>query len=105
MASLRVVIQNHTQSKKTTVELPRNIPMSRLLPALATRMQLPLQQDGRSMVYQLDHRRTGRRLDDEDTLESAGVQEDDLLGLLPEVIAGSGDRVVSSQRSPRRCGK
>lgn len=88
MASLRVVIQDHTHSKKTTVELPDEVPMDRLLPALATRMQLPLQQAGNPIIYRLDHRRTGRRLDDGDTLRSAEVQADDLFTLLPEVTAG-----------------
>lgn len=88
MASVRVVIQDHTYSKKTTVELPDEVTMHRLLPALAARMQLPLQQGGNPIVYRLDHRRTGRRLDDEDTLSSADVQPDDMLTLLPEVTAG-----------------
>jgi len=88
MASVRVVIQDHTHSKKTTVEWPSEVTMHRLLPALAARMQLPPQQGGNPIVYRLDHRRTGRRLDDEDTLQSAGVQADDLLTLLPEVTAG-----------------
>jgi len=88
MASLRVFIQDHTQSKKTLVELPDDIPMQRLLPVLAARMQLPLQQGGNPIIYRLDHRRTGRRLDDEDTLHNAQVKADDLLTLLPEVTAG-----------------
>jgi proteasome lid subunit RPN8/RPN11 len=88
--SMRVVIQDHTHSKKTTVELPDEVTMQRLLPALAQRMQLPLQQAGNPVIYRLDNRRTGRRLDDEDTLRSAGVQPDDVLTLLPEVTAGAG---------------
>jgi len=86
--ALRVVIQDHIGNKKTLVELPEDIRMERLLPALASRMQLPLQQAGNPIIYRLDHRRTGRRLDDQDTLRSAGIQEDDLLTLLPEVTAG-----------------
>ncbi len=88
MASMRVAILDHTGSKKTHVELPDNVPMERLLPALASRMQLPLQQGGNPIIYKLDHRRIGRRLDDRDTLRSAGVQPDDVLTLLPEVTAG-----------------
>ncbi len=88
MPSLRVVIQDHTRSKKTHVELPDHVPMERLLPALASRMQLPLLQGGNPIIYRLDNRRTGRRLDDEDTLQSADIQPDDILTLLPEVTAG-----------------
>lgn len=88
MASMRVSIMDHTGSKKTRVELPDDVPMERLLPALASRMHLPLQQGGNPIIYKLDHRRSGRRLDDRDTLQSAGVQPDDVLTLLPEVTAG-----------------
>lgn len=89
MASVRVVIEDHTRSKKTHVELPDNVTMQRLLPALASRMQLPLQQNGNPILYRLDHRRSGRRLDDEETLQQAGVQSDDVFTLLPEVTAGA----------------
>jgi len=88
MSMLRVVIQDHTQSKKTQVEMPNDVPMERLLPVLALRMQLPLEQAGNPIVYHLDHRRTGRRLEYEDSLSSAGVERDDVLVLLPEVTAG-----------------
>jgi len=89
MASVRVVIQDHNHSKKTTVELPDEVTMQRLLPALAARMQLPLQHAGNPIIYRLDHRRSGRRLDDDDTLQSVGVQPDDVFVLLPEVTAGA----------------
>lgn len=88
MATVRIVISDHTRSKKTTVELPDDVSMRRLLPALATRMQLPLQQAGNPIIYRLDNRRTGQRLDDEDTLRSVDVAADDEFTLLPEVTAG-----------------
>jgi hypothetical protein len=89
MASVRIVIQDHNQSKKTMVELPADVTMQRLLPALAARMQLPLQHAGNPIVYHLDHRRTGKRLDDDDTLQAVGVEADDVFVLLPEVTAGA----------------
>jgi ubiquitin-protein ligase len=97
MASLRVVIQDHLDVKKTLVELPDDVPMARLLPALATRMQLPLQQGGNPVLYRLDHRRSGRRLDDRDTMQSAGVLPDDLLMLLPEVTAAGGTAAAAAR--------
>lgn len=88
MSRLRVVIQDHTLSKKARVELPDDVSMQRLLPVLAARMQLPAQQG-----YRLDHHRSGRRLDDGETLATAGVQPDDLLTLLPEFTAAAVGRV------------
>lgn len=87
--NMRVTVMDHTNNKKVQVELPANVPMERLLPVLAARMQLPLQQNGQPIIYRFDHDRTGRRLDDKDTLETAEVQRDDLLRLLPEITAGN----------------
>jgi proteasome lid subunit RPN8/RPN11 len=51
-------------------------------------MQLPLQQNGNPIIYRLDSRRTGVRLDDDETLNAVNVQADDEFTLLPEVTAG-----------------
>ncbi len=88
MARQTVVIQDHVSAKKTTVEIPDDVPMSRLLPVLVTRMSLPSEHDGQPIQYQLDHRASGRRLDSEDTLASAQIGDAEVLTLLPEVIAG-----------------
>lgn len=88
MGQIKVVIQDHTGVKKTPVELPADVPMRRLIPALVTKMGLPITQGGQPISYALDHKRTGKRLRDEDTMESAGVWDDDVLQLLPMVTAG-----------------
>lgn len=89
MAQLKVIIQDHTGSKKTPVELPDDVPMRRLVPALVTKMSLPTTQGGQPLTYAMDHKRTGKRLHDPDTLQAAGVQMDDVLQLMPTVTAGS----------------
>jgi len=73
----------------TPVELPDDVPMRRLIPALVTKMSLPTLQAGNAIVYKLDHKSSGRRLGDDDTLVSAGVRQDDILTLLPEVTVGA----------------
>ena len=88
MAQMKVIIQDHTGAKKTPVELPDDVPMRRLTPALVTKMSLPTTQGGQPLTYGLDHKRTGRRLRDDDTLRGAGVQPDDILQLMPTVTAG-----------------
>lgn len=88
MASVKVVMFDPTGSKKTPVELPNNVPMRRLIPALVSKMGLPTSQGGNPITYRIDHRRTGQRLSDDDSLQDAGVQEDDILSLFPEVTAG-----------------
>ena len=73
MAQMKVVIQDHTGSKKTHVELPDDVPMLRRIPALVTKMSLPTTQSGQPITYGLDHKRSGQRLRYEYTLQGAGV--------------------------------
>ena len=88
MANIKVIIYDPTGSKKTPVELPADVPMRRLIPALVSKMGLPTTQGANPITYRLDHRASGKRLAEEDTLEDAGVSEDDILSLFPEVTAG-----------------
>lgn len=88
MASIKTIIYDPTGSKKTPVELPGNVPMKRLIPALVSKMGLPTSQGGNPITYRLDHRDSGKRLGDDMSLEDAGVQQDDILSLFPEVTAG-----------------
>lgn len=88
MASIKVIIYDPTGSKKTPVELPDDVPMRRLIPALVTKMGLPTNQGANPITYRLDHRTSGKRLSDEESLSQAGIGEDDILSLFPEVTAG-----------------
>lgn len=88
MASIKVIIYDPTGSKKTPVELPNDVPMRRLLPALVSKMNLPTNQGGNPITYRLDHRESGKRLRDDESLSDAGVKDDDILSLFPEVTAG-----------------
>lgn len=88
MSSMKVIIYDPTGSKKTPVELPNDVPMQRLIPALVSKMGLPTSQGANPITYRLDHRASGKRLGDGDSLGDAGVGEDDILSLFPEVTAG-----------------
>jgi len=90
MAAIKVIIIDPTGSKKVPVELPDDVAMKRLIPALVTKMSLPTTQGGQPLKYELDHKRSGKRLGDEDTLQAAGVQPEDTLILLPSPTAGAG---------------
>ena len=88
MAQIRIAILDHTGGKKTIVELPDDVRLEDLVPALVNSMQLPTQQGGNPITYRLDNPDTGERLRDEETLAEAGVETDAVLSLLPEVTAG-----------------
>ena len=88
MAKVRVAIMDHLRGTKTMVEVPDNVPMNRLIPALVTRLGLPTEREGQPVTYRLDNRDTGGRIGDDQTLEQAGVQNEAVLALFPEVTAG-----------------
>lgn len=88
MASIKVIIYDPTGSKKTPVELPDDVPMRRLIPALVSKMGLPTAQGANPITYRLDHRESGKRLGENDSLSGTGVKEEDILSLFPEVAAG-----------------
>jgi hypothetical protein len=88
VAELKVRIIVSGSAKMTPVLLPDDIPMSRLIPALVTKLNLPASQAGQPLSHALDNKRTGMRLGENDTLQSAGVQVDDVLTLLPTPTAG-----------------
>ena len=88
MASIKVIVYDPTGSKKTPVELPSDVPMRRLIPALVSKMGLPTTQGANPITYRLDHRASGKRLGEDESLADAGVAVDDILSLVPEVTAG-----------------
>jgi hypothetical protein len=80
---VKVTVTDQAGGKKVTAELPTNAPMSRLVPALVTKMQLPA-----DVQYGIQHKQSGKQLSPTDTLTGAGVREGDTLRLLPNVVAG-----------------
>jgi len=81
---VRVTVSDQAGGKTVTAELPADAPMSRLLPALVTKMTLPS-----NVQYGIQHKQSGKDLRGNDTLASAGVKDGDTLRLLPNVTAGS----------------
>jgi hypothetical protein len=77
---VRVAITNQVDGTTVNVELPADASMSRLMPALVTKMQLPS-----DVQYSLYSKRLGRPLLLSDTLASSGVQDNDTLLLVPNV--------------------
>jgi len=89
MAQLRVNIHDVTRAKTVPVELPDDIPVRKLLPALVSKMGLPTTQDDKPIEYALVHRPRGKSsklLDDRDTMISAGVEKDDELAIVDAMI-------------------
>jgi hypothetical protein len=72
-----------------TAEVPNDVPVRELLPELASSLQLPTTgPDGRPMSYRIDSKALGRELREDETLEAAGVPQNDRLMLSADVTAG-----------------
>jgi len=72
-----------------TAEVPNDVEVKELIPELATTLELPTTgPDGRPMGYRLDSKALGRELQEDETLEAAGVPADDRLIITADVTAG-----------------
>lgn len=80
---VKVRVADAAGGKTVNAELPSGAPMSRLLPALVTKMALPS-----NVQYGVQHKESGKQLQATDTLAGAGVKDGDTLRLVPNVVAG-----------------
>jgi hypothetical protein len=72
-----------------TAEVPDDVPVRELIPEMTTSLKLPTTgPDGRPINYRLDSKALGRELQEEETLNAAGVPEDDRLMITADITAG-----------------
>ena len=89
MSNIRIEVWDATGNKKQSVELPADAAVNRVIAVLVTKMNLPRHSpDGQMMSYKFHHKASGRQLLDDQTLDSAGVVDGDVLRLYPEITAG-----------------
>jgi len=70
-------------------EVPDDVVVRDLIPELATTLELPtVGPDGRPVSYRLDSKALGRELQEDETLEAAGVPDDDRLMITADITAG-----------------
>ena len=77
--------------KNVTLVLPSGGTRNAEVPddVVVTTLELPtVGPDGRPVSYRLDSKALGRELQDDETLESAGVPDDDRLMITADITAG-----------------
>lgn len=90
MSEIQVTFLDQTGAKTVEAQIAPGVSVSRILPSVVTRMQLPVTApDGTPVAYSLDHKEGGRRLREDESLDGAGVRSGDHLILYPEVVAGA----------------
>lgn len=88
-SGVQVTFLDQTGAKSVKAVIAPSVPVSRIIPNIITRMQLPATSpDGQPMSYALDHKEGGRRLLENWTMADAGVRDGDHLIVYPEVVAG-----------------
>jgi hypothetical protein len=86
---IQVTFLDQTGAKSVKAVIAYTVPVSRILPNIITKMNLPTTSpDGQPMSYALDHKEGGRRLTESMTLPEAGIRDGDHLIVYPEVVAG-----------------
>lgn len=86
---IQVTFLDQTGAKSVKAVIAHGVPVSRILPNIITKMNLPTTSpDGQPMSYSLDHKEGGKRLAEHMTLMEAGVSNGDSLIVYPEVVAG-----------------
>ncbi len=89
MNEINVEIWDATGNKRTPATLPDDAPVSKIIYVLAERLELPTTgPDGMPLAYKFHHKNSGRQLADHETLGGAGIKENDILRLQPEITAG-----------------
>jgi hypothetical protein len=88
MGKINVVIVDVTGNKEQKAAVPDDAPVRLVIRKLVQMMNLPSTgPDGQPLSYKFHHKASGRQLLDDQTLASAGVQENDVLRLQPEITA------------------
>ena len=81
--SISLVIRSADQTRKAAVSLPAALTVEQLLQTTQQKWNLPS-----ATNYAIRLERTGQQLDPATTLQSVGVQENDVLELYPILEAG-----------------
>jgi uncharacterized ubiquitin-like protein YukD len=89
MPSIDVNVIDVTGSREQAAALPDDAPVRRVIAKLVELMELPTHgPDGAPLSYRFHHKASGRQLGDDETLAGAGVRDNDVLRLQPEIVAG-----------------
>jgi hypothetical protein len=84
-----LTVVDATGNKAEEVTVPGNVAAGRIVGKLVQILQLPTAgPDGLPLSYKFHHKQTGRQISDSETLENAGVADNDTLRLVAEITAG-----------------
>lgn len=84
-----LTIVDATGNKAEEVSVPDTVAAGRIVGKLVQLLELPaVGPDGQPLSYKFHHKQSGRQISDNETLEDAGVKDNDVLRLVAEITAG-----------------
>jgi hypothetical protein len=84
-----LTIIDATGNKSIDVTVPDNVPAGRLVGKAVDLLSLPqVGDDNYPLSYTFHHKQSGRQLGDNESLIGAGVGNNDVLRLVPQITAG-----------------
>jgi len=86
---VEVEIIDESGSKRRRAVLPARAEVGELMGTLVSRLSLPLfDASGQPLTYYLDHKQSGARILEKDSLAGVEVKDGDLLRISAEILAG-----------------
>lgn len=91
MAYINIEIWDATGNKKNIVEVPDDVSINRIIVVLVEKLHYPKfdATGGQLLSYKLHHQASRKQLIDNHTLKQSGVNDNDIIRLIPEIIAGN----------------
>ena len=84
-----LTVVDATGNKTEDVSVPDNVASGRIVERLVEVLNLPkVGTDNFPVSYKFHHKQSGRQINDNETLAQAGVAENDVLRIVPEITAG-----------------
>lgn len=84
-----VTVVDATGNRTEEATVPGDAAVGRIIARLVEVMELPTTgPDGQPLSYKFHHKKSGRQLDDNESLQAGGVSDGDVLRLVPEITAG-----------------
>ncbi len=84
-----IVVVDATGNKTEEASVPPSVASGRIIARLVELMELPsVGPDGQPLSYKFHHKQSGRQIGDDETLQTAGVNDGDVLRLVAEITAG-----------------
>lgn len=82
MNSMLVTVEYGSGTRRQLFQLPTDVTCEKLSSIMVRRLELPTEEEEGTLVeYRLRHKERGRWLSGRDTLDKAGIEEDDVLQL------------------------